>query len=80
MDSQKKRKINKDYINFINNFDFDRELSLYETDNIIKEWQEMNITYTEDEIRTGKEFIENIRKAFNYAYDNKLNLIWKYKY
>ena len=74
------KKINKNYINFINNFDFDEELSLYGTDNIIKEWKEMNITYTEDEIRSGKEFIENIKKAFNYAYDNKLNLIWEYKH
>lgn len=74
------KKINKNYINFINTFDFDKELLLYGTDNIIKEWQEMNITYTEDEIKSGKEFIENIKKAFNYAYDNKLNLIWEYKH
>ena len=74
------KEINKNYVNFINDFDFDKELSLYGTDNIIKEWQEMNITYTEDEIRTGKEFIETIKKAFNYAYDNGLNLIWEYQY
>ena len=40
----------------------------------------MNITYTEDKIRTGKEFIETIKKVFNYAYDNGLNLIWEYQY
>lgn len=74
------KKINKNYINFINNFDFDKELSYYGIDNIIKEWQEMDITYKEAEIRSGKKFIENIKKAFNYAYDNKLNLIWEYKY
>lgn len=72
--------ITKEYMDFINKFVFEKELSLYGTDNIIKEWKGMNITYTEDEIRSGKEFIENIRKAFNWAYDNKLNLIWEYKY
>lgn len=72
--------ITKEYMDFINKFVFEKEQGKYGAENIIEEWKELGQNFTEEEIMTGNNFIENIKKAFNYAYDNKLNLIWEYLY
>lgn len=72
--------ITKEYMDFINEFDFEKELNKYEAKNIIEEWEELGQNFTEEEIMTGNNFSENIKKAFNYANNKKLNLIWEYLY
>lgn len=72
--------ITKEYMDFINTFDFEKEVNEYGIKNIIEEWEELGQNFTEEEIMSGNNFIENIKKAFNYAYDNRLNLIWGYLY
>ena len=72
--------ITKEYMDFINEFDFEKELNKYGAKNIIEEWEELGQNFTEEKIMSGNYFIENIKKAFNYAYDNRLNLIYEYKH
>lgn len=72
------KEITQKHIDFLEKFDFDKELSKEEIKNIIKEWKELNHLVTEKEIITGKKLFKVLKKAFNYAFENGYNIIWEY--
>ena len=72
------KEITQKHIDFLEKFDFDKELSKEGIENIIKEWKELNHLVTEKEIITGKKLFKVLKKAFNYAFENGYNIIWEY--
>ena len=38
----------------------------------------MNYNITKEEILTGKKLFKVLKKAFNYAFENKCNIIFEY--
>ena len=72
------KEITQEHINFLEKFDFDKELTKEGINNIINEWKEMNYNITKEEILTGKKLFKVLKKAFNYAFENGYNIIWKY--
>lgn len=70
--------ITQEHIDFLEKFDFDKELTKEGINNIINEWKEMNYNITKEEILTGKKLFEKIKEAFVYAFENKCNIIFEY--
>ena len=72
------KEITKKHIEFLEKFDFDKQLKEEGINNIIKEWEGLNQLVTEKEIVTGKKLFKVLKKAFNYAFKNGYNIIWEY--
>lgn len=70
--------ITQNHIDFLKKFDFDKQLKEEGINNIINEWEEMNYNITKEEILTGKKLFKVLKKAFNYAFENKCNIIFEY--
>lgn len=70
--------ITQNHIDFLEKFDFDKQLKEEGINNIINEWEEMNYNITKEEILTGKKLFKVLKKAFNYAFENKCNIIFEY--
>ena len=59
------KEITKKHIEFLEKFDFDKQLKEEGINNIIKEWEGLNQLVTEKEIVTGKKLFKVLKKAFN---------------
>lgn len=72
------KEITQKHINFLEKFDFDKQLKEEGINNIVNEWKEMNYNITKEEILTGEKLFKVLKKAFNYAFENKCNIIFEY--
>lgn len=70
--------ITQKHIDFLEKFDFDKQLKEEGINNIVNEWKEMNYNITKEEILTGKKLFEKIKEAFVYVFENKCNIIFEY--
>lgn len=74
-------KISNEYIDFINQFNFDEAIRKSGgIEKITDEWNSIfeKEIYRAEDFSTGRNLLNVIKEAFNLSFENKMNIVWEY--